>query len=92
MVLPDGSRAPSRGGSAGHPFPAQYGTGQQTPLAACGSDGAASDTLGAWGPLTTNKRHRVYTGALLATTIAPQKALIGISRCAIIGSVEFDKP
>ena len=25
---------------------------------------------GAWGPLATNKRHRVYTGALLATITA----------------------
>jgi len=28
-----------------------------------------ADALGAWGPLATNKQHRVYTGALLATTI-----------------------
>ena len=26
---------------------------------------------GAWGPLATNKRHRVYTGALLATMVTP---------------------
>ena len=27
------------------------------------------NALGAWGPSATNKLHRVYTGALLATTI-----------------------
>ena len=30
---------------------------------------SCADALGAWGPSATNKRHRVYTGALLATTI-----------------------
>ena len=39
VVLPDGSRAPSGGGSAGVSFPA--GIYQQTPTAACASDAAA---------------------------------------------------
>ena len=41
-------------------------TGQQTPPAACASDGTGAMHLGAWGPSTTNKLYRIYTGALLA--------------------------
>ena len=44
VVLPDGSRAPSGGGSAGVSFPA--GIYQQTPTAACASDAAAPITGG----------------------------------------------
>ncbi len=49
VVLPDGSCAPSGGGSAGVSFPA--GIYQQTPTAACASDAAAPITggLGAFG-------------------------------------------
>ena len=44
---------------------------QQTPTAACTSDAAAPITggLGGLGASATNKRHRVYTCALLATII-----------------------
>jgi len=42
---------------------------QQTPTAACASGGAAPMHWGAWGPSATNKLRRVYTGALLATTV-----------------------
>ena len=66
VVLPDGSRAPSGGGSAGVSSPADIY--QQTLTAACASGGAAPMHWGAWGPSATNKRRRVYTGALLATT------------------------
>ena len=34
---------------------------------------SSADTLGAWGPSATNKLRRVYTGALLATTINAYK-------------------
>ena len=44
VVLPDGSRAPSGGGSAGVSSPA--GIYQQTPTAACASDAAAPITGG----------------------------------------------
>ena len=44
VVLPDGSRAPSGGGSTGVSFPA--GIYQQTPTAACASDAAAPITGG----------------------------------------------
>ncbi len=68
VVLPDGSRAPSGGGSAGVSSPA--GIYQQTPTAACASDAAVPIT-GGLEPSATNKRHRVYTCALLAAaTIA----------------------
>ncbi len=67
VVLPDGSRAPSGGGSAGVSSPADIY--QQTLTAACASGGAAPMHWGAWGPSATNKLRRVYTGALLATTV-----------------------
>ena len=65
-----GHRAPSGGGSAGVSSPA--GIYQQTPMAACASD-AATPITGGLGPSATNKLHRVYTGALLATTISAYK-------------------
>ncbi len=34
---------------------------------------SCADALGAWGPSATNKLRRVYTGALLATTINTHK-------------------
>jgi hypothetical protein len=51
-------------------FPA--GIYQQTPAAACASDAAVPIT-GGLGAVSTNKRHRVYTEALLATTISAYK-------------------
>ena len=53
MVLPDGSRAPSRAAPPGVPLPA--GIYQQTPTAACALDAAAPIT-GGLGAETTNKR------------------------------------
>ena len=64
-----GSRAPSGGGSAGVVLPC--------PVIPADANGglcigrSCADALGAWGPSVTNKRHRVYTGALLATSISP---------------------
>ena len=51
VVLPDGSRAPSEGGSRQTFLPCPVWTGQQTPPAACASDAAAPITggLGAFG-------------------------------------------
>ncbi|MFQ8758557.1 MAG: hypothetical protein ACLSAF_02865 [Intestinimonas sp.] len=65
-----GHRAPSGrnwdGTAPPSAFPFQYM--QQTPTAACASNAAASMHWGL-GPSATNKLRRVYTGALLATTI-----------------------
>lgn len=60
-----GHRAPSRGGggsAASPPLPV-YTADANSGLCIGRS---CADVLGAWGPLATNKRHRVYTGALLA--------------------------
>ncbi len=70
VVLPDGSRAPTGAAPPGASFPA--GICQQTPTAACASDVAVPIT-GGLEPSATNKRHRVYTCALLATTISTYK-------------------
>ena len=68
VVWACGHRAPSGDGSAGGgPSLLIY---RQTPTAACASDEAAPIT-GAWGPSATNKRHRVYTRALLAHYYQP---------------------
>ena len=67
VVLPDGSRAPSGGGSAKEVLPCQY-----IPADANGGfciGRSYIDALGAWGPSATNKLRRVYTGALLAILI-----------------------
>jgi len=69
VVLPDGNRVPSGGGSRRTFLSCPVWTGQQTPTAACASGRAAPMHWGAWGPSATNKRHRVYTGTLLATTV-----------------------
>ena len=73
VVLPDGSRAPSGGGSARGVLPCQLY--QQTPTAAFASGGAASMHWGLGGLPATNKLRRVYTGALLAITISTYKIL-----------------
>ena len=84
VVLPDGSRAPSGGGSAGVSSPA--GIYQQTLTAACASGGAAPMHWGAWGPSATNKLRRVYTGALLATTVnACKRGLKAVCNGGILG-------
>ena len=63
-----GSRALSEGRPAGRPFPAQYGQASRRHRRLVHRVERLRYTggLGAVGP---NKRHRVYTGALLATTI-----------------------
>ena len=66
VVLPDGSRAPSGGGSAGVSSPAGIPADANGGLCIGRS---CTDALGAWGPSATNKLRRIYTGALLATTI-----------------------
>ena len=66
VVLPDGSRAPSGGGSAGVSSPA--GIYQQTPTAACASGAAAPMHWGLGGLWPPTSCARVYTGAVLATT------------------------
>ena len=65
-----GSRALSEGRPAGCPFPAQYGQASRRHRRLVHRVERLRYTggLGAVGP---NKRHRVYTGALLATTISP---------------------
>lgn len=72
-----GHRAPSGGngdGAALPPFP-------PLPVHTADANGGLCigrryvDALGAWGPSATNKLRRVYTGALLATTIRAQKEL-----------------
>ena len=71
VVLPDGSRAPSGGGSAEGALPCQYIPADANGGLCIGR--SCVDALGAWGPSATNKQHRVYTGALLATTTTPYK-------------------
>jgi hypothetical protein len=63
-----GHRAPSGGGG---------GSAASSPLPVYTADAnsglcigrSCTDALGAWGPSAPNKLRRVYTGALLATTI-----------------------
>ena len=48
---------------------------------------SCADALGAWGPSATNKLRRVYTGALLATTINAYKRKLNVIRfCGILNS------
>ena len=77
-----GSRAPS-GGRLYRGCPSLPSIYQQTPTAACASDVTAPMHWGAWGP---NKRHRVYTGALLATTVnACKRGLKAVCNGGILG-------
>ena len=85
-----GSRAPSGGGSAGVVLPC--------PVIPADANGglcigrSCADTLGAWGPSATNKRHRVYTGALLATTVSTYKQrLKDVCDGGILRLYQFDK-
>ena len=71
VVLPDGNRAPS-GGRLRQGCPSL----PDIPADANGSlcfGRSFADALGTWGPLPPNKLRRVYTGALLATTIIADK-------------------
>ena len=67
VVLPDGSRAPS---GPNVPFLPSMDRPADANGGLCVGQSFA-DALGAWGPSATNKLRRVYTGALLATTISP---------------------
>ena len=86
-----GRRALSRGGSAGVSSPA--GIYQQTPTAACASGGAAPIHRGLGGPSATNKRHRVYTCALLAADfISPTNGACElVTFCVILMTVRNRK-
>lgn len=68
VVLPDGSRAPSGGGCAGDVLPCRYMPADANGGFCIGR--SCADALGAWGPSATKKLRRVYTGALLTTTIS----------------------
>ena len=63
-----GSRALSEGRPAGRPIPAQYGQVSRRHRRLVHRT-QLRRSLGAWGSSATNKLRRVYTGALLATTI-----------------------
>ena len=65
VVLPDGSRAPSGATPPGCPPLPIYTSRRQRRLV---HRTQPRRSPGAWGPSATNKRHRVYTCALLATT------------------------
>ena len=83
VVLPGGSCVLSGGGSAGgvHPLP-EYTSRRQRRLVHRES---CADALRAWGPSATNKLRRVYTGALLATTISAYKRKLNVIRfCGIL--------
>ena len=80
IVSPPGAAPP------GCPSPASIH--QQTPTAACASDAAAPIT-GGLGPSAINKRHRVYTGALLAITAKAYKK--GLNMVWIDDILRFEK-
>ena len=65
-----GHRAPSGGGSAGGPSLPVYTSRRQRRLV---HRTQPRRSPGAWGPSATSKRHRVYTCALLATTVNAYK-------------------
>ncbi len=66
-----GHRAPSGGGSAGGTLPLPVYTSRRQQRLVHRTQPRRSP--GAWGPSATNKRHRLYTGALLASTINAYK-------------------
>ncbi|RKJ75653.1 hypothetical protein D7Y41_32920 [Anaerotruncus sp. 1XD22-93] len=68
VVLPDGSRAPSGGGSAGVSSLAGNTSRRQRQLV---HRTELRQCAGGLGSSATNKRHGAYTCALLATTISP---------------------
>ena len=71
VVLPDGNRAPS-GGRLRQGCPSLPDIPADANGGLCIGRSFA-DALGTWGPLPPNKLRRVYTGALLATTIIADK-------------------
>ena len=53
---------------------------------------SCADALGVWGALAPNKLRRVYTGALLATTVnACNRGLKTVCNGGILGLCQFDK-
>lgn len=66
----EGTEEGASGGDPGAPFslPVRSQMSLAVPGGLCIGRSCA-DALGAWGLLATNKRNRVYTCALLATTI-----------------------
>ncbi|NBI67787.1 hypothetical protein D1646_13440 [Pseudoflavonifractor sp. 60] len=66
VVWPAAIVRPQRAAPPGASFPCRYIPADTNGGLCIGR--SCSDALGAWGPTATNKRHRVYTGALLATT------------------------
>ncbi len=69
VVLPSAIVRSPRGGPPGGPsLPSMDRPADATGGLCIGR--SCADALGAWGPSVTNKLRRVYTGALLATTIS----------------------
>ena len=68
VVLPAAAVRPPGAAPPGLSFPAQYIPADANGGLCIGR--SCVDALGAWGPSSTNKLHRVYTGALLAITIS----------------------
>ena len=66
-----GSRALSEGDPAGHPFLAQYNRSADATGGLC--IGRSSVNALGLGVSATNRLHRAYTGALLATTVSTFK-------------------
>ena len=85
-----GSRAPSGGGSAGVVLPCLVIPADANGGLCIGR--SCADALGAWGHRPPTSECRVYTGALLATTISVQKQGLNIARIgAILCSCQSDK-
>ena len=72
VVLPAAVVRSPRAALAGRPLPAQYDRSADATGGLC-IERICVDALGAWGPSATNKLHRIYTGALFATTIKAYK-------------------
>lgn len=68
VVLPAAAVRPPGAAPPGLSFSAQYIPADANGGLCIGH--SCADVLGAWGPLATNKRPRVYTQALLAATIS----------------------
>ena len=82
VVLPTAAVRPPGAAPLVQFFPAQYIPADANGGLCIGRSYA--DALGAWGPSATNKLRRVYTGALLATTISIQKQRLNITSIGAI--------
>ena len=82
VVLPTAAVRPPGAAPLVQFFPAQYIPADANGGLCIGRSYA--DALGAWGPSATNKLRRVYTGALLATTISIQKQGLNITSIGAI--------